>query len=132
MLLLCWSSLTGPVRARWFASRCFREIRNRDMCEFFLTAGCGSGQRLQQWILFALGYVLGVTSKEIGYVGYPNAIRRRDEPKTASGATTGFDKTGPRHQVEDLGRLCGRETGGGGDLVSLKRFGPHSPSSIEF
>jgi len=39
-------------------------------------------------------------------IGHVNAIRGPDEPETTFGATAGFDKPGPSHQLKDLGGLC--------------------------
>lgn len=122
-MLLCCHSPAGTTRHSWFASRNLREIGHRNLCEFFATASGGPGQCLQQWVSFLPKIALSVVSEEISYIGHPNPLRRRDEPKTSVGATSRFDKSRPGHQLEDLGGLCRGEASRRRDLVRLKRSG---------
>lgn len=93
------------------------------MREFLLAAGRGLLQCLQQSILFLRGMLPTVMNKKISYICDANALRWRDEPKTAFGATAGFNKSRPGHQLKDLGSLRRWEAGRSGNLVSLKRSG---------
>jgi hypothetical protein len=63
-------------------------------------------QRFEQSIWFTLALLRSVMSKKISHVSDSNFVGRRDEPETAFGAATGFDKTRPRHELKNLRGLC--------------------------
>ena len=101
------------------ASRGLSKVRHGDPSERFLAAGRGLLQRLQQSVVLLRVLALAVMGKEVCHIGDLNAVRRGGKPEAAFRSTAGLDKSGPRHHLQNLGGLRGRETGRRRNLMSL-------------